>query len=373
VRDAEFCDHIEDTGKIREGKGRTMNLLNLDKLPGQDSMLIFHALARIGYEGLVIVSPAQHLASAGYFQDTEKEIDLEYCAKANIPVMRREVGGGATYLDENQIFYQVIWNSKNKKLPRNIKEIFQYLSAPPCETYREFGINASFRAENDIVTDKGKKIAGEGGGDIGDSMVFVGGILMDFDYATMSRVLKVPDEKFRDKIYKSMEQNLTTMKRELGEIPPRPEIKRVLVEKFEKILGRLERVDIDNATISKIREIEKWFTSDEFLYKKTPRIPQGVKIREGVEILYGLYKAKGGLIRSAGEIENKKKITDIAVSGDFNLFPKEALNDVENALKNKDFDKEVIAREVEKAYAKRKIESPGVAPEDIAKTIAEAK
>ncbi|MBE0431904.1 lipoate--protein ligase family protein [candidate division WOR-3 bacterium] len=350
-----------------------MNVLNLDKMPGQDSMLIFHALARLGYEGLIIVSPAQPLASVGYFQDAEKEIDLEYCAQHNISVMRREVGGGATYLDENQIFYQVIWNSRNPKLPRNIKEIFQYLSVPACETYRAFGINASFRAENDIITDKGKKIAGEGGGDIGDSMVFVGGILMDFDYETMSRVLKVPDEKFRDKIYKSMEENLTTMKRELGEIPARNEIKRILVENFERILGRLEPVTLDDATIRKIKEIEQWFMSDEFLHKKTPRIPQGVKIKEGIEILYGLYKAKGGLIRSAEEIENKTRIKDIVVSGDFNLFPKAALNDVENALKNKNFDRDVIEEELTKTYAEKKIESPGVLPEDIAKTIVEAK
>ncbi|UCG29250.1 MAG: lipoate--protein ligase family protein [candidate division WOR-3 bacterium] len=350
-----------------------MNLLNLDKLPGQDSMLIFHALARMGFEGLIIVSPARPLVSVGYFQDTDKEVDLDYCKKNNIPVMRREVGGGATYLDGDQIFYQVVWNAKNPKFPRNIKEIFSYLSEPPCQTYRKFGINATFRAENDIVTDKGKKIAGEGGGDIGDSMVFVGGILMDFDYETMSRVLKVPDEKFRDKIYKSMEENLTTMKRELGVIPPRAEIKRVLTEKFEKILGRLEPVELDDMTISKIKEIEEWFTSDSFLHKKTPRIPQGVKIKEGIEILYGLYKAKGGLIRSAEEIENKQKIRDIVVSGDFNLFPKEALNDVENALKNKDFDEKTIKREIVRTYEKKKIESPGVGPEDIAKTVAEAK
>ncbi|UCD04898.1 MAG: lipoate--protein ligase family protein [candidate division WOR-3 bacterium] len=336
-------------------------------------MLIFHALARMGYEGLIIVSPAQPLVSVGYFQDTAKEVDLGYCRNATIPVMRREVGGGATYLDGNQIFYQVVWDSKNPNFPRNIKEIFSYLSEPPCETYRKFGINATFRAENDIVTDKGKKIAGEGGGDIGDSMVFVGGILMDFDYATMSRVLKVPDEKFRDKIYKSMEENLTTMKRELGVIPPREEIKKILIESFEKILGALEPVELDDKTISKIREIEKWFTADSFLHKKTPRIPQGVKIKEGIEILYGLYKAKGGLIRSAEEIENKRTIKEIVVSGDFNLFPKEALNDIENALKNKDFDEETIKREVSRTYEKKKIESPGVGPEDIAKTVAEAK
>ena len=350
-----------------------MNLIKLDKLPGQDSMLIFHTLARIGYEGLVIVSPAQPLASVGYFQDAEKEIDLDFCKNAGISVMRREVGGGATYLDGNQIFYQVIWDSKNQKFPHEIKKIFEYLSSPACETYGKFGIDTSFRAENDIVTDKGKKIAGEGGGDIGNSMVFVGGILLDFDYVTMSKVLKVPDEKFRDKIYKSMEENLTTMKRELGEIPPREEIKNVLVEKFEEILGKLKPVEIDEDTIKKMRELENLFMSDKFLFKKTPRIPKGVKIKEGVEILYGLYKTKGGLIRTAEEIENKKRINDIAVSGDFNLFPKNGLTDVENAVKNKEFNEDTIRKEIEKVYEKKKIESPGIEPDDFAKTIVEAK
>ena len=350
-----------------------MNLINLDKLPGQDSMLIFHTLARLGYEGLVIVSPEQPLASIGYFQDAAKEIDLDFCQRAGISVMRREVGGGATYLDDNQIFYQVIWNSKNPKFPRNIKTIFELLSQPSCETYRKFGINASFRAENDIVTDKGKKIAGECGGDIDDAMVFVGGLLLDFDYATMSKVLKVPDEKFRDKIYKSMEENLTTMKRELGEIPPREDIKQVLIENFEKLLGKLEPVELEDNTIRKMRELEHWFTSDQFLFKKTPRIPQGVTIKQGVEILYGLYKAKGGLIRTAEEIENKTKIADIAVSGDFNLFPKNGLTEVENALKNKEFSEAAIKKEIAMVYEKKKIESPGVEPEDFTKTIVEAK
>jgi len=350
-----------------------MNLIKLDKLPGQDSMLIFHVLARIGYQGLIIVSPKERLASVGYFQDVQKEIDLDYCKNAGISVMRREVGGGATYLDGNQIFYQLIWNSKNPKFPRNIKRIFELLSQPPCETYRKFGINTSFRRENDIVTDKGKKIAGEGGGDINDSMVFVGGILLDFDYKTMSKVLKVPNEKFRNKIYKSMEENLTTMKRELGEIPPREEIKRVLIESFEKITGKLEPVHIDTQTMAKMKALEKVFMSDKFLFKKTPRIPEGVKIKEGIDILYGLYKADGGLIRTAEEIENKQIIKDIVVSGDFNLFPKNGLKKLEATLINKRFDRNIIQKEIEKVYKNSKIESPGVKPKDFTRTITEAK
>jgi len=95
-----------------------MLLFDLGKLPGQQSMLIFHALAGLGIEALVIVSPKIPLVSIGYFQDAEQEVDLPYCRESGIPFMRREVGGGATYLDENQVFYQLIWR-KITKIPKS--------------------------------------------------------------------------------------------------------------------------------------------------------------------------------------------------------------------------------------------------------------
>jgi len=335
-------------------------------------MLVFHALARMGFEGLVIVSPQIPLASIGYFQDAAKEIDLEYCKKFNIPVMRREVGGGATYLDENQIFYQLIWKKDNNHFPKKIKDIFSQLSQPACDTYRDFGIETRFRPENDIITKDERKIAGEGGGDIGDSMVFVGGILMDFDYQTMSKILKVPDEKFRDKIYKSMEENLTTMKRELGKMPDRDEVVISLVNNYEKLIGKLKPITLNKETIDKMIELERWFTSDEFLFKKTPKIPQGVKIREGVDILFSIYKARGGLIRTTQEIKNDI-INDIEISGDFQFYPKSELNGLENNLKKTKRKERAIISKVEDFYENHNVESPGVEPEDVTEAIMEAK
>jgi len=349
-----------------------MKLLQLEKMPDQQSMLIFHALARMGFEGLIIVSPESPLASLGYFQDATKELDLDYCKKMGIPVMRREVGGGATYLDGNQVFYQLIWQKGNNRFPTMIKDIFPYLSQPACETYRDFGIETRFRPENDIVTKDERKIAGEGGGDIGDSMVFVGGILMDFNYKTMSKILKVPEEKFRDKIYKSMEVNLTTMKRELGRMPNREEVVRSLIGHYETLLGKLKPVTLTKDIINKMIELEIGFTSNEFLFKKTPRIPTGVKIREGVEILYSTYKASGGLIRTAQEVKNEM-ITDIDISGDFQFYPKSELTDLEQNLQQIKRKENIIISKIEDFYHKKKIESPGVEPENVSEAIMEAK
>jgi lipoate-protein ligase A len=331
-------------------------------------MLIFHALAQMGIEGLIIVSPKIPLVSIGYFQDALQEVDLQYCRESGIPYMRREVGGGATYLDENQIFYQLIWKKDNPRFPKAIDEIYPWFSQAPIEAYRRLGIEAEFRVVNDIVTKAGRKIAGEGGGNIGECMVFVGGILLDFDYRTMSRILKVPDEKFRDKVYKAMEENLTTVKRELGVIPPREEVVAVLKEKFEKRVGKLEPASLDPEMVQKMEQIESWMTSEEFLLKRTPRIPRGIKIREGVEVLYGLYKARGGLIRTAEEI-SEGKLEDINISGDFTFYPKEGLDGLEGSLEKVSLEEERIIERVETYYEEKKVESPGVESRDFAQTI----
>jgi len=345
-----------------------MLFFDLGKLPDQQSMLIFHALARMGIEALVAVSPKIPLASIGYFQDAEQEVDLQYCKESNIPFMRREVGGGATYLDENQIFYQLIWKKDNPKFPKAIHDIYPWFSEAPVETYRTFGIQAKFRTVNDIITDSGRKIAGEGGGNIGECMVFVGGILLDFDYQAMSRILKVPDEKFRDKVYKTMEENLTTMKRELGRVPSRQEVVSVLKEKFEKMVGKFTPASLNSEILEKMRQIESWMTSQEFLLKKTPRIPGGVKIKEGVEVFYGLHKARGGLIRTAEEI-SEGRIEDITISGDFTFYPKERLEGLEGSLEKVLLKEDQIIERVEAYYEEKGIESPGVESKDFATTI----
>ena len=102
--------------------------------------------------------------------------------------------------------------------------------------------------------------------------------------------------------------------------------------------------------------------------KKTPRIPNGVKIREGVEVLYGLHKAKGGLIRTAEEV-SEGRLEDITISGDFTFFPKEQLDRLEESLENAPLNEEKIIERVETFYEEKKVESPGVESKDIAETI----
>ena len=349
-----------------------MYLFNLGERPWEQSMLIYHALARMGIEALVLVSPKTPFISIGYFQDAKQEVSIEYCKNNGLPIIRREVGGGTVYLDRNQIFYHVIWNKNNPNFPKKISDIYHHLSTGPIETYDEFGIKTQFREINDIITSQGRKIAGLGGSDIDNSMVFVGSIILDFDYEKMVNAIKVPDEKFRDKIYKTMEENVTTMNKELNGIPPRDEIIKTLIKKYEGILGKLKPAELNTEIINKMKELYVSFSSPEFFYRKTPKIPTSVKIKEGVEILYGMHKAPGGLIRTAQEVESKK-LRDIGISGDFTLYPKKELSGIENSLKDSNREKDEISQKIEEFYENTDIQTPGVKPKDITRAVMETK
>jgi lipoate-protein ligase A len=117
-----------------------------------------------------------------------------------------------------------------------------------------------------------------------------------------------------------------------------------------------------------MKQLEPWMTSEGFLYKKTPKIPKGVKIREGVEIFYGLHKARGGLVRTAEGISGKE-IQDITISGDFTFHPKEHLNGLEESLEKAPLEKDRLIEKVETFYGEKGIESPGVDSEDFAMAI----
>lgn len=342
-----------------------MKLFAFDTLPAQGSMTIFHTIAREGIECLCLVSPQTPIISVGYFQDAAAEIDLDYCAKNNLSVMRREIGGGATYLNANQVFYQVILRRDNPLASRKISELYQTLSAPAIETYKEFGIETRFRPVNDIVTVEGeRKIAGEGAGDIGPCIVFVGGILLDFNYDTMARVLKVPDEKFRDKIHKSMKEHVTSIYRETGSRPSRAEVRKVLVEKFTPLLGHLEKAEYTPVLQAKNAEITAKMTTEAFLFKRTMKQPGQVRIRSGVEFVMGMHKAPGGLIRTASEIK-ENLIEDVTISGDFTLLPIEGLPRIEDGIKGAKRTKGEVGNRIDRVISEEGLELPGVSVEDM--------
>ena len=153
---------------------------------------------------------------------------------AKLPVIRRQVGGGAVYLDRNQMFFHFIY--PRDKAPQYAANLYPLFCEPAVRTYRDFGVAAEYRPINDIQV-AGRKIGGTGAASIGEATVMVGSFMFDFDTATMARCLKVPSEKFRDKLKTTLDDYMTTMTRELATVPSRDDVKARFLKHCAAVLG----------------------------------------------------------------------------------------------------------------------------------------
>ncbi len=333
------------------------------------SITLFHAMARLGYEGIIIISPEETFVSVGYFDKTEEIVDLKRCKEKGIPVLRREVGGGAVLLDENQVFYQIIIRRRSEKLPFKIEDAYRMFSQPVINAYRRLGVETEYRPINDIVVKRNrKKISGQGAADIENSFVFVGGLLLRFNTRLMSELFRVPEEKFRDKLHKALEDNITWVERETGYLPTYEEVEKVLIEEFSKILDFEGESEIPSEAVSLADRLKEEFTSEEVLLEETGRKHRAIKIKEGVYLRTAVHKAKGGLLRSEVYIW-EGTIERLRIHGDFTLYPKGALRELEESLKGVPFEKELIKDKVRGFLEKEHIEFPGVDVEDLVEVI----
>ncbi|CAD7768907.1 hypothetical protein FHEFKHOI_01827 [Candidatus Methanoperedenaceae archaeon GB50] len=86
----------------------------------------------------------------------------------------------------------------------------------------------------------------------------------------------------------------------------------------------------------------------------------------------GLYKSRGGLIRCEVTLD-RDRIRDIILSGDFFLYPEDALIHVTDALYGLSIrSREALVRAIENVYAEYGIISPGCEPADFVSAIRDA-
>jgi lipoate-protein ligase A len=349
-----------------------LKLYNLGKVPWLDSQLIYHALAHMGREALCLVSPAQPYVCIGFHQDAEQEVDMAFCRQNNIPVFRRDLGGGAVYLDGGQLFFHLILHRDNPNVPKGKTTFYRKFLQPIINVHHLIGIPVKFKPVNDLIAGS-CKISGTGAAEIGECIVFVGNLIVDFNYEMMSRVLKVPDEKFRDKVHQTLKENLTTIRRELGEETAgqwdEARLNGLLAEEFQKLLGPMQPAVKDAALQSKMDECRAMLLSDDWLYQKgrIKTCGRDIKIRAGVEILHRMHKAPGGLIRAEYAVVDGC-FEDLHFSGDFFCYPSNAIEGLEASLHGRPVAD--AGKLLQAFYAQDSLEIPGIDLEDWLKVLA---
>lgn len=174
--------------------------------------------------------------SIGYFQGIEEEVDLKACEAHGVDVIRRLTGGGAVYHDyEGEITYSVTMPDDYPGLPRSILDSYDLLCKGLVLGLQSLGMPAEFKPINDIIVGA-RKISGNAQTRRFHGMLQHGTILCTVDAPLMFTLLKVPNEKIRDKLIAGVEERVTSIKREMGAVD-RDQVTQALIEGFTTALN----------------------------------------------------------------------------------------------------------------------------------------
>ena len=356
------------------------DIMILNENDGLNTQVVWHAasLARsrgIQTRDLIIIDwPIDPIVVCGYHQAIERVVDINYCNDQGIPVSRRACGGGTVLLDSNQIFYNIVAHTDSTIMPRRINNFFAKTLEPVVQTYQHYGIDAHYKPVNDVMVNN-RKISGNGAGLFENAQFLVGNFILDFPRKEMAQILKVPSEKFRDKVMQSLEAGISSFKDELGYIPPRKSIIQEYMNQVEASFGiHLNRTEFQPETLKLMENLKKTYLTDEWLYQVKDRgkhLTSKVKIHGSSHVVEGMHKSTGGLITVICEFTNTV-LTGILISGDFWIYPDTILPQLEQYLTNTDIVQKDLTSEIENFFTTNECETPGTSASDLAQAIQNA-
>jgi lipoate-protein ligase A len=178
--------------------------------------------------------------SIGYFQSLKEEVDLQQCKRFGVDYVRRITGGGAVF-HEDELTYSIVVSEDHPSIPKNIMESYDVICGAIISGLKQLDIESVYQPINDILVD-GRKISGNAQTRKEKTVLQHGTVLMDVDVEKMFSLLKVPNEKIKDKLISDVKERITSIQHVFGEQISFDEVAEALKVGFEEQFDvRLEK------------------------------------------------------------------------------------------------------------------------------------
>jgi lipoate-protein ligase A len=188
--------------------------------------------------------------SIGYFQSLEDEVDLEECDRIGVDYVRRRTGGGAVYHDfEGEITYSLLapQDMYGPDIPASYGEICRYI----IRSLDFLGLEAEFSPVNDVLVN-GRKISGSAQTRRGGILLQHGTLLHRVNPEVMFGLLRVGEEKMRDRFVRSVRSRVTSVVDQLGQLKME-EVYRAMLKGFTEgkvwEYGDITTVELERARV----------------------------------------------------------------------------------------------------------------------------
>ncbi|MGI9422607.1 MAG: lipoate--protein ligase family protein [Hyphomicrobiaceae bacterium] len=338
--------------------------------PGRKQIAFDQALVDLHIDGVVpdtlrfLRFPPTVLV--GRHQAISREVKIDYCSANGVGLARRITGGGAIYLDENQVGWELVLSRRRLPMSDLAAYTVAICEAVACGLSEVFSIPASHRPRSDIVVD-GQKICGTGGYFDGDTLIYQGTVLVDIDTAGIMACLNVPDVKPASRELDMAERRMTTLKSLLGSAPSVGQVHQALIQGLEGRLG----IAIEPGSISQREEDlarkygEEYIETDAFVFEIDAPSRQG--------FVSASRMCPGGrldlFLRLEGE-GDARRVREILLTGDFFVTPPRAVFDLEAKLRGVQVNQ--IEQMVDDYFARTKFDLITITADDLKDTLTQA-
>jgi lipoate-protein ligase A len=267
---------------------RLLVLKDLDPISVQT---IWHAIALAMSDksdpNVILLTTTNRVSMCcGYHQNFYEEVDLEYCKRNNIQLVRRLAGGGLVLLDRNQVFFNVVMNGYG--FPSPIKKLYSIALKGPALFLKRLQLDSRINFNEIAISDR--KISGTGAASIENAGIVIGNILLDFDYERFCNALNVPSAQFRQLLIEQLPNHLTNLSSEVENVPSIDQTIEGLKFSFESALGTdLIEDDVSESEQKTLDDLLREYNRKEWNFRNddpTKTIRSYIKIKKGTCIVH---------------------------------------------------------------------------------------
>lgn len=229
----------------------------------------------------------------GRNQVAHMEVDLDFCRRKGIDVVRRKSGGGAIFADSGNIMWSLITGKDT------VETLFAEYAEKVASCLRTLGAPAEVSGRNDILLSGCGKICGNAFYHLPERNIVHGTMLYDTQPRLMQQALRPDTSKLQAKGVKSVRSRVALLKDFL------PYDINELRERLCYLLTD-HHIELSEKDVREIEKLEKPYYEDAWLYGQsaTSDTVRSARI-EGCGSLSVNFTLRGSVIE------------DVALSGDF--------------------------------------------------------
>jgi lipoate-protein ligase A len=305
-------------------------------------------------------------ALVGRHQAIGQELKLDFCRANGVTLVRRITGGGAIYLDPNQVGWELVLSRQRLPLPTLAEYTKAICEAVAHGLAKTFAIDARYRPRNDIEVG-GQKLCGTGGFFDGDTLIYQGTVLVDADPARIMSCLNVPEAKLEKRGIDSAEQRVTTLKALLG--GSAPEIDTVHQAVLVGLAEKLGIVPEKGAPSDEEEALAATLCAEEI---GTDAFVFSIDDPRGAGVLEASHTGPGGTVTAYVRLEGSggsRRVRELLLTGNFFVMPPRLIYDLEASLRGVMIGEAAAA--VDQFFATAKPDLLTIAPQDF-RTVVEA-